>query len=152
MAAPEFNKFWLKRSKHGRDKIFENPETLLQTCYDHFTEMCKDTHDEQQWVGKDADAVIKHHPRPWSIEMLCVYLDINKKTWWDYGNLESHKDFHHVVSRVNDLIHAQNFELAATGFFNPSFIGMKLGLKAKNETELTMPQGVNINFVKKGKE
>lgn len=152
MAAPEGNKFWMLRTKDGRDKIFKDPDSLEAYCFEALEKMSSFTHDEQNWVGKNGTEVIKHHQRPWSIEMLCYYLGINRETWRNYGTDEKYKDFFGVVSRINDLIHAQNFELAATGFFNPNIIAMKLGLKAKNETELTMPQGVNINFVKKDKQ
>ncbi len=42
MAAPLGNQFWKLRSKHGRDKIFADPETMWEAACDYF-QWCVDT-------------------------------------------------------------------------------------------------------------
>ncbi|MBA1642435.1 DNA-packaging protein, partial [Klebsiella pneumoniae] len=36
MAAPKGNKFWLARSKHGRNPKFSDPEKLWDACCEYF--------------------------------------------------------------------------------------------------------------------
>jgi hypothetical protein len=136
MAAPTGNKFWMLRYEHGRKKAFESPEELEKACLKYFEETEKTFYPETDWVGKDATPVEKKHPRPFTIETLCIFLEIDKKTWHDYGNLESHKDFHPVVTRMNDIIAIQQYELGITGFHNPNLVAMKLGMKQKTELDV----------------
>ena len=49
MAAPTGNKFWMLRSKHGRDKLFSTPELLWEAACEYF-QWC----DENPWLSKKA--------------------------------------------------------------------------------------------------
>ena len=49
MAAPAGNKFWMLRSKHGRDKLFSTPELLWEAACEYF-QWC----DENPWLSKKA--------------------------------------------------------------------------------------------------
>lgn len=135
MAAPEGNQFWKLRSKHGRDKIFESPEMLYEACCEYFEMMDGRTIDEQDWVGKDGDEVMRHHKPPYTLSGLFVFLDIDRSTWDNYGKDEKYKEFFPVVTRVNNIIFTQKFEGAATGFYNANIVAMELGLKAKTEND-----------------
>jgi hypothetical protein len=136
MGAPEGNQFWKLRSKHGRNKIFEKPEILEQACTEYFEITSKRTLNEQNWVGKNGDEVIKHHNVPFTITGLCIFLGINFETWRNYKNNEDYKDFNEVITRVENIIYTQKFEGAATGFFNHNIIARDLGLADKKDLNI----------------
>ena len=92
MAAPKGNKFWMLRSKHGRDKLFATPELLWEAACEYF-QWC----DENPWTtrkaiqktvpvrvgrGKNVKTEEQHHTqqeaspttRPYSLMGMCVYL------------------------------------------------------------------------------
>lgn len=124
------NEFWKLRSKHGRDKIFETPEILLQSCEDYFEQVSKMTLGEQNWVGKDGNEVLKNHPIPFTITGLCVFLNITHTTWLEY---KKRNDFTEVCTRVEQIVYTQKFSYAASGFFNASIIARDLGLVDKKD-------------------
>jgi len=154
MAAEEGNKWWELRSKHGRDKIFSSPEILWEAACEYFTHTQNENRwDEQNWVGKEGQEVLKHHPTPFTIQGLALFLHIDSKTWWNYRNNESHKDFFPIITRIDDIIYKQKFEGAATGFFNPTIIARDLGLKDKQEIDqkhsIQEIEGIDIVETKK---
>lgn len=133
MAAPNGNRFWENRSKHGRDKIFSSPEILWEGASEYF-EWCEDNPlTEQDWVGKDGDEVTKNLMRPFTLSGLCVFLDCDEQTLKNYGTKEEYKDFFGVYTRICQIIRTQKFEGAAVGLFNASIIARDLGLADKNE-------------------
>lgn len=141
MAAPVGNRFWELRSKHGRDKIFESPEMLWKSACEYF-EWCEENPwQEQDWVGKDGDEVVKNKVRPFTLSGLCVYLDCAEITLREYGKKE---DFSAVYTRIEQIVRTQKFEGAATGFFNANIIARDLGLVNKTETELSGRIGITL--------
>jgi len=137
MAAHFGNQWWKLAPKTGRKKKYETPEELEEDCMEYFERHGEIMYPEKQWVGKDAIPVTKEHPRPFTQESLCIFLGMNVKTWYDYGTADSHKEFHPVVSRVNNIIFSQQYELATTGFFNANIVAMKIGLRQKSEVDIT---------------
>ena len=135
MAAPEGNQFWKLRSSHGRDKIFSDPKILWDVACEYF-QWCDDNPwQEQDWVGKDGDEVVKNRVRPYTLTGLCVYIDCDEKTLRNYGSKEENKDFFPVYTRIEQIIRTQKFEGAASGFFNANIIARDLGLTDKQETK-----------------
>ena len=54
MSAPKGNEFWKLRSKHGRDKIFSDPNMLWEAACEYF-QWCQDNPlMELDFRGKDA--------------------------------------------------------------------------------------------------
>jgi hypothetical protein len=134
MAAPEGNKFWELRSKHGRDKIFETPEVLWESACEYFEWCTENPLIEENWVGKDGDKVEKNLMRPFTLSGLCVYLDCGEQTLRDYSKK---KDFSEVYTRIEQIVRTQKFEGAAVGLFNASIIARDLGLTDKSENKNT---------------
>lgn len=128
------NKFWMARTKHGRDKIFSTDEILKEACYEYF-EWCED-HPlyESELVKFQGTATIKELPkmRAMTIGGLCIFLGIAHKTWIEYRN---HKDFSKVITQVEEIIRTQKFEGACADLLNANIIARDLGLsdKIKNE-------------------
>lgn len=139
MAWPKGNEYYKLRSKDGRDKIFETPEDLTEACNEYFQWIQDNPFHEAQLVnksfivkkdGQESERVpysIAKLPkmRAMSLEGLCNFIDISVKGFKLY---ETRKDFIPVTARVRQIIDAQQFEGAASGFLNHSIIARKLGL------------------------
>lgn len=146
MPAPKGNEFWKLRSSHGRKPIFKNPEELESAINEYFEQTSERTWDEQHWVGKDGDSVTKFHPAPFTVSGLCIFLDIDQSTLWDY---EKKKGFTKVVTRAKEIIYTQKFEGAATGFFNQNIIARDLGLRDKQDhtsSDGSMTPKIELNY------
>ena len=132
MSAPKGNQFWLARSSHGRKPLFDDAEKLWDACVEYF-----------QWVEDNPLYEVKGFAfqgvvtketfpkmRAMTIEGLCIFLDIARSTWQQYGKRE---DFSAVVTRVEEVIRTQKFAGAAADLLNPNIIARELGLSDKNE-------------------
>jgi hypothetical protein len=68
--------------------------------------------------------------RAMTIEGLCIFLDIEQRTWLNYTKRE---DFIPVTSRACEIIRTQKFAGAAADLLNANIIARDLGLADKNE-------------------
>jgi len=134
MPAPKGNNFWELRSTHGRDLIFSSPEILWEACKEYFQATVNRPWVRKDWVGKDAIEVEREVTPPFTITGLCLFLDIEQKTWSNYRNRE---DFLPVVTRVEQIIYTQKFEGATVGVYNSNIIARDLGLTDKQEIAQT---------------
>ena len=144
MAAPLGNKYWEFRGKNGRDFKF-TPDTLWDEAVSYFIWISEKTWFKNEAIksGEMAGTIIPVPvTTPMSIESFCIFADINRQTFLNYGsNKEEYKDFFDVATRIREIIESQQFEGATIGAFNPSIISSKLGLI--NKTDLTT-QGEKI--------
>lgn len=128
MSAPEGNQFWKLRTKHGRDKLFSDPETLWEEACKYFTHTDARKWVKKDWVGKDANEVDRESETPYTKSGLCVFLDISE--WRLLNDLKKvSQDFSQVVSRIEQIIYTQKIEGAAVGAFNANIVARELGLK-----------------------
>jgi hypothetical protein len=143
MAAPAGNRFWELRSKHGRDKIFSDPNTLWEAATEYFT-WCED-HPliEIDFKGKDATEVELPKLRAFTIHGLCSYLGVNSKYFNDF----KHEDFSEVLTRISDIIYNQKYTGAAAGFLNPNIIARDLGLTDKKEMDHKGLPETNVTYL-----
>lgn len=147
MSAPNNNQFWRLRSKHGRDKLFNDPQLLLETAYEYF-EWC----DKHPWIKKEQkkgnmslkvegdfkggkkaiDAIegIVDIPtqRPYTFEALCLYLGCDRVTFHSYGKDKDKQDFFTVVHAIEEIVRANQLEGAMVGMFKDNIIARMLGL------------------------
>lgn len=156
MSAPEGNQFWKQRTKHGRDKLFSDPEVFRIECEKYF-QWC----DDNPWVKNEAVKAgdrfgeLVHVPtsRPYTIKGLCLFLNIDEGTLTNY---EKDNGFFGVISRVKDIIYTNKFEGAIVGAYNANIISRDLGLvdKADLTTKgeairvavVTLPNGGEIEI------
>ena len=158
MAAPKQNAFWKLRSKHGRDRLFETPQLLLEAAFEYF-KWC----DENPWykieqlkkpvvkmVGKKKtyETTVKiPTQRPYSLSGFAIYCEASESFWREFKRQQEAKkdqlsqDFLTVIRAVEEIITTQQFEGATVGAFNASIIARKLGLSEKVEAKNT-----NTNF------
>jgi hypothetical protein len=153
MAAPKENSFWKVRLKSGRDKIFSSPQHLWDAAIQYF-QWC----DNNPWYRKEAvkggdlagKLISVPTQRPYTLSGLCLYLDVTRETFDNYGKEESYKDFFDIVTRIRETIYTQKFEGAAVGAYNANIIIRDLGLREKTElsTDPDRPVFGNIDYSK----
>jgi hypothetical protein len=120
------NEFWKRRTKHGRDKLFKDPETLWEAAQEYF-QWCHDNPlIEIDFVGKDAQQVEKPKMRAFTWSGLEIYLDIDSLK--HYKSDPNYSDFFPIITRIEKIMYTQKFEGAAAGFLNPNIIARDLRL------------------------
>lgn len=127
MAAEPGNQHWRRRSSHGRKPIFASPHDLWAACEEYFEwVMDNPLREEELFIHRGvASRASVEKMRAMTIGGLCLFLNIGRTTWDDYG---TRPGFEGVVERVASVIYVQKFEGAAAGLFNPSIIARELGL------------------------
>lgn len=156
MAAPQGNKFWQNRTRHGREKIFATAEIMWAAAEEYF-----DWCDANPWYrneaiksGERAGEIMKIPiSRPYTLSGLCIYLNCNEAYFRQFKIElpEGEKDFSTVIAQIEQVIYTQKFEGAAVGAFNANIIARDLGLKEKTELtgkdgEKLIPQTNVLNF------
>ena len=141
MAAPIGNQFWKQRSKHGRDAAFQDPDKLLEACYEYFESTEKRKWYKQEAIkgGDKAGTTMSIETEtPFTLSGLCIFLGINTRWFTEFqesSTYKNNKDFSLVITHVQEIIDTQQFEGATVGAFNHNIIARKLGLTDK--TDLT---------------
>lgn len=137
MAAPKGNRFWEARSSHGRNPIFESPEQLWNACVEYFQWVDDNPLHEAQAFAYQGVVTVESLPkmRAMTIDGLCIFLDIGRRTWDDYRQRE---DFVPVTTRVDEIIRDQKFAGASAGLLNANIIARDLGLKESTSTDLNV--------------
>jgi len=151
MAAGKNNQFWKLRSKHGRDKIFETPEIMLEAILEAFDKL----HDQKLYktdhVGKDGDEVNIPSSIPFTWQALCIFLHVNTKYFNHFKasldlSKEVDKDFANVITWAGDVVFAQKFNGAAVGHYNANIIARDLGLSDKIVQTIDTDKKINISI------
>jgi hypothetical protein len=143
MSAPAGNQFWKQRATHGREKIWETPELLWESCMEYFEATDNRKWIKKDWVGKDAEEVERETETPYTWTGLYLFLDCVHSTWQEY---EKRQDFTAITARVRHIIYTQKFEGAAVGAFNANIIARDLNLKDSTETDVNIKQIPKIEY------
>lgn len=133
MAAQEGNRFWELRGKHGRDKIFETPESLWEAACEYF-QWCEDNPLYECKAFSFQGEVIKADlpkMRAMTMSGLCFYLGVNDA----YFRQLTDEDFSTVVQQIETVIYNQKFQGAAADLLNANIIARDLGLVDKQGLE-----------------
>lgn len=132
MAAPKGNRFWERRTKHGRDKIFSSPDALKASCCEYFEWVEDNPLYEAETVKFQGEASVIEVPkmRAMTIGGLCLFLGITRETW---GQWRKQDDFSEVSAWAEEVIRSQKFTGAAADLLNPSIIARDLGLADKKD-------------------
>lgn len=138
MGAPVGNKFWKIRSKHGRERIFNNADTMLQAAYEYFEWNSNNTWFKSEAIksGDMAGTIMKvPTERPLTIEGLTQFWGVNKRYLEDFekGLKVDDKDFSAVITHIREVIYRHKFEGASVGAFNATIMSRELGLVDKKD-------------------
>lgn len=138
MPAPQGNRFWEARSSHGKDKIFTDESILWEAAQEYFVWVednplkgaklfkLKDSNDKDE-VREEAYSKM----RAMTIDGLCLFLDINRSTWYEY---RANEDYSDIIGRIENVIRDQKFTGASADLLNANIIARDLGLKDSSET------------------
>ena len=157
---PQGNNFWTRRSKHGRDRLFETPKELWEACCEYFRhcdenpfleavqgKSCKPIQVEEGKFILAPEIIELPKMKPYTLHGLVGYLNasinffnmfeesLKSKVEKDKTDIIS-SDFLLVITRAREIIYNQKFTGAASGFFNSNIIARDLGLADKNETAI----------------
>lgn len=141
MAAAKNNQYWKKRSKHGRNKIIKDPETLAKASDEYFEWCVNNPIIEIDYRGKDLVKIELPHPRVFQKGELARFCNVAQ--WRTIDELkEGNNDFSQVITRIEGIIRDQKYTYAVVGMFNSNIVARDLGLKDKSESS------VNIGYNK----
>lgn len=130
------NRFWERRAKHGRDKLFSSPEILWESAQEYFKWCEENPLIEIDFRGKDSNMVELPKMRAFTWDGLELFLDIYSLR--DYKTNPNYSDFQQVITRIEKIIYTQKFTGAAAGFLNPNIIARDLGLSEKTQADVTV--------------
>lgn len=132
MSAPKGNQFWKARSSHGRTPKFASPDALWAACTEYFEWVEANPLKEAKPFAFQGAITIAEvdKMRAMTIGGLCIFLDIDRTTWAEYGKKQ---DFSTVVTRVEETIRDQKFSGAAADLLNANIIARDLGLAERQE-------------------
>lgn len=140
MAAPRGNDFYKYVKKPtGRPKKY-TPATLWKKAQEYFSWNAKNP----LWEMKAfANGKTKKLPklRAMTEDAFCLFADIDDNTWIRYKNDDGYVEFWDVARRIAKIIYQQKFEGATADLMNANIIARHLGLKDRQETEVSNPDG-----------
>lgn len=126
------NHFWEARSSHGRSPIFASADDLWAACVEYF-QWVEDNPLKEEKVFNGKDGIVRADiakMRAMTIAGLCIFLDIDRKTWVAYAG---RPDFSPITTRAEEIIYSQKFAGAAADLLNANIIARDLGLADKSE-------------------
>lgn len=137
MPAPKGNKY--AKGSSGRPKKFSSPKEM-QKAIDRYFEECdnrtKQVYDKQS--GMVIDIVV---PKPYTIEGLCVALEIDRDTLLNYEKRQGYEEFFGTIKKAKIKVQQNLIERGLEGENNSavSIFVMKnnFGYKDKSEQEIS---------------
>ncbi|MDA3781540.1 MAG: terminase small subunit [Bacteroidales bacterium] len=130
MGAPKGNTYWEHRKKHGRGRIFETPEDLLEICIKYFDWVDSNPLYKSEIVKYKDFAELMNVPvcRAYTKDGLSDFCQVSCfNTIAEYKKRSN--DFSKVIAYVEGKIYNQKFENAAAGLLNSNIIARDLGLR-----------------------
>ena len=148
MAAPKGNQFWKARSKHGRDRVIQDPQVLAEAANEYFQWCEENPVSYNDFRGKDAEEVFLVKPRPFTKEGVARFCHLSE--WRLIEDLKPlSEDFSQVVTRIERIISDQKYTYAVTGIFNSLIVARDLGLKDSTETKQDGKLEVVVKYAKR---
>lgn len=131
MAAPKGNRFWLARTKHGRDGKFKDGEELMNACLEYMKWNADNPLWEKKLITYQGEGTLIDVPKARAMSKggLCNFLGIHTSTWYDWEKPDNTQGFSGIVARVNEMIRQQKFEGGMAEQFNPMMVARDLGMK-----------------------
>lgn len=145
------NNFWERRTTHGRDKIFADPQTMWNAAVEYFQDTINHPLYSMEAVGGKLTRVPKVHA--FTLNGLTLFLGvginyfnqfdkaINEKLLADpdgKADPEAYKinnDFSLIIQQIKQTIYQQKFTASAAGQLNANIISRELGLMDKREID-----------------
>lgn len=134
--ASKGNEWWRLRSKHGRDKLFANPQLLWEAACEYFEHtdnnpeymvkpMVTSVGDNQ---GSEVQMVKVPVRQPYTLHGLCIYIGCATSYLRYFKSVSNDEAFLTVIAEIEDVVYKQQYNGASSGFFNANIISRALGL------------------------
>lgn len=131
----EGNQWWKRRSKHGRDVIFSDPNKMWEAACEYF-EFADSNLLKSEKVFGTGLRMNEAKMRPFSLKGLCIFLGVNERYFTQFkASIACTEDFSTIISMIEDVIYQQQYDGAAAGLLNANIISRSLGLV--NREDLT---------------
>lgn len=130
--------------KVGRPKRFDTADDLWEAACGYF-QFCDDNpwHKNEVLKGGEDPGRIVPVPtsRPYTIQGMCLHINLDDNTFYRYSSEEGYEQFHEVCKRIRQVIYTQKFEGAAVGAFNANLIARDLDIAEKVNNNISGPGG-----------
>lgn len=141
---PEGNRFWLKRSKHGRDRIIQDPKLLIEAANEYFEYCLNNPIQVVDFKGSQVQEVDYKKPQVFEKSGLLVFLGVNK--WETVTNLRTvSKDFSDAIDYIENVIFYQKYSNAAVGLYNVALVVRDLKIADSSESKITLEGSIDPN-------
>ena len=125
-------------------KIWDTPEKL-QEDIDAYFDWCDNNPIEKVEIhGKDAEECIIKLQRPYTVEGLCQWLGIVRRTLLNYHKEESHAEYNDIVDKAKEKITRQKLEYGHLGMFNHNIVKFDLTNNSSYKDKQEVDQNVNL--------
>lgn len=116
MPAPLGNKFAIGNS--GRSKLYETPEQLERHINEYFEKVDSKKHRQLVTITKNGDEIYKEKDYPYTIEGLCLHLDVDFQTFLNYRKKKGYEEYFEVTKRAIFKIRDQYVKLGLVGDYD----------------------------------
>lgn len=127
------NQFWKARATHGRKKIFETADIMLDAAHEYFEWV--DANPLGKAIVYQGEVSTKEEGvmRAMTISGLCIFWGVHSEYLTKFENdldlkTDTGVDFSRVIKTIREIIKTQKFEGASAGLLNPNIIARDLGL------------------------
>ena len=133
------NQYWKRRTKHGRDRVIKEPETLAKAADEYFQFCIENPIIVVDYKGKDAKRVEMQIPKVFQKNELARFCHLSE--WRSINDLKSvSTDFLQVVTHIEGCIADQKFQYGIANIFNSNIVARDLGLRDKQEIDMKNPE------------
>lgn len=131
------NQWWLRRSKHGRDKLFADPQLMWDAACEYFENSIKyPMFTKKDWKSDRGKLKLVEVPLPnvFTLAGLCTYMDVSTSYFIMYRTQLKKDDpnargFITVIGNIEQIIYDNKFLGASNGAYNANFMAYALGIR-----------------------
>lgn len=150
------NKWWMLRSRHGKEKLFKSPALLWEAAVEYFNDVEENRNIEVvdfKTAGGTLIQVSKPHAVPFTWQGLCLYIGCNEHYFRSFKvQLKDSdplaQDFRAVIDNISHIIYEKKFNGASSGIFNSNLIAYDLGLRKDQQINNVGGGGITIQVDK----
>lgn len=147
MPAPKGNQFALGNNG-GQPMAFDSPEQLETLINEYFDKIDAKKHQQLVSITKNGDEIYKTKEWPYTVEGLCLHLDINYQTLVNYRKKRGYEVFFGVITRAMLRIRDRYVALGLLGDYEQRLVQFILTNMAssdyKNKVEETKKGGFDV--------
>lgn len=159
--ANEGNKWWERRSKHGRGLLFSSPQLMWEAACEYFEAEDNATYLQRRDVVGTFQGTpvvdIATCKVPYTWQGLCLYMGtssayfrqfrIKVKKEIDEGiEVEKNEDFSTVMTMIEEVIFKQQYDGVGAGYFKEGLTSRYLNMKDKTEVSTPDDQTIKVTL------